>query len=292
MQIESLKVFCDLVETASFSGAAERNRLTQSAVSQKIRSIENQHGVILVERGAGRPFRLTAEGQVFYDACRELLAIYDAIPTRLLRMKGDLQGEVHIATVPGLGLYDLVEARRQFRRRYRGVRLVVSYTSWSEAYARLDNKSSELALLAYPETRIGFEVETCWQEKMVLVCPLAHRLARYGTVGMRDLKGERFVFYSPDEATAAAMERAFNRAKVDVHGLFEVRNAETAVRAVEVEGALTILPVRQVPERPDIHRIVEINSPDMWRPVGVVRRADAPLSPQAAEFVRSLRENQ
>ena len=54
MLIETLKVFCDLVETASFSGAAERNRLTQSAVSQKVRALESGYGVVMVERGAGR----------------------------------------------------------------------------------------------------------------------------------------------------------------------------------------------------------------------------------------------
>lgn len=290
MQIESLQVFCDLVETASFSGAAERNRLTQSAVSQKVRSLECHYGMVMVERGAGRPFRLTPEGQMFYDSCRELLAIYEAIPSRLLKVAGDLKGEVHIATVPGLGLYDLADARRRFRRQFRGVRVNVDYTTWADAYCRVVAKLSDFALLAYPEERPGLVVELCWQEKLVLVCPLAHRLSRYGTIATRDLKGERLVVCAPDDVTAAALDRAFCKAKIEVANLFEVRNAETALRAVEVEGILTILPIRQAVEKPDFYRIVEINSTDMWRPVGVVRRGGESLPPAACEFIRSLRE--
>lgn len=291
MQIESLQVFCDLVETASFSGAAERNRLTQSAVSQKVRALEKHYGVVMVERGAGRPFRLTPEGQVFFDSCREMLAIYQAIPSRLLKVAGDLTGEVHIATVPGLGLYDLADARRRFRRQFRGVRVVVDYTSWNDAYTRVTEKKSDFALLAYPEAREGLEVELCWQEKLVLVCPLNHRLARYGTVAVKDLRGERLVVCAPDTATSGALDRAFCRAKVEVTKVFEVRNAETALRAVEVENTLTILPLRQAAEQPELYRIVEINSSDMWRPVGIIRRAGETISPAVGEFIRSLRES-
>ena len=290
MQIESLKVFCDLVETTSFSAAAERNRITQSAVSQKVRNLEQTYGVALVERGAGRPFRLTPEGQVFYEACREMVAAYEGIPSRLLRAQGDLQGEVTIATVPSLGLYELAEIRRRFRRRYPGVRIETTYTGWSAAYAMVEKHEVDYALLAHAEHRKGFQLENCWQEKLVLVCPLKHRLARYGTVGMRDLRGERFVHCYPDDAAAAAMKRAFERAKVEVVRLFEVRTAESAMRAVEVEGALTILPESQVPEKPELHHTVEINSTDMWRPVMLVKRAAEALSPAAQEFARALRE--
>jgi len=290
MQVETLKVFCDLVETTSFSAAAERNRITQSAVSQKVRNLEQAYGVALVERGAGRPFRLTPEGEAFYEACREMVGTYDAIPGRLLRAQGDLRGEVTVATVPSLGLYDLAVARRRFSRTYPGVRVEATYPGWSKAYTAVETRAADFALLAYPENRKGFELEHCWQDKLVLVCPLKHRLARYGTVGMRELRGERFVLCFPDEAAAAAMQRALHRAKVEITALFEVRTAQSAMRAVEVEGVLTILPENQVPDQPELFRSVVINSPDMRRPVALVRKAGEALSPAAQEFARALRE--
>ena len=62
MQIESLKVFCDLAETESFTKAAQINGVTQSAVSQQISSLERQFKSLLIERSK-KKFRLTREGQ-------------------------------------------------------------------------------------------------------------------------------------------------------------------------------------------------------------------------------------
>ncbi len=63
MQIESLKVFCDLSETESFTKAAQINQITQSAVSQQISSLERLFKSLLIERSK-KKFRLTREGQV------------------------------------------------------------------------------------------------------------------------------------------------------------------------------------------------------------------------------------
>ena len=66
MQIESLKVFCDLAETKSFTKAAQINNVTQSAVSQTISALERRFNSLLIERSK-KNFRLTPEGDVFYD---------------------------------------------------------------------------------------------------------------------------------------------------------------------------------------------------------------------------------
>ena len=69
MQIETFKVFCDLVETASFSRAATLNHVTQSAVSQQIRALERRFHVSLIERGK-KNFSVTQEGRAFLQASK------------------------------------------------------------------------------------------------------------------------------------------------------------------------------------------------------------------------------
>jgi DNA-binding transcriptional LysR family regulator len=58
MQIESLKIFCDLAESESFTKAAQINKITQSAVSQQISSLERNFKSLLIERSK-KKFRLT-----------------------------------------------------------------------------------------------------------------------------------------------------------------------------------------------------------------------------------------
>ena len=82
MQIESLKVFCDLAETESFTKAAQINNITQSAVSQQISSLERTFKSPLIERSK-KKFRLTREGQVFYDFSKQIIQTYESLHSKL-----------------------------------------------------------------------------------------------------------------------------------------------------------------------------------------------------------------
>ena len=78
MQIQNLKVYCDLVETGSFSLAAERSGITQSAVSQQIKSMEEKFGVVFFERGR-KNFSITPEGQVFFQSAQRMLDVAELL---------------------------------------------------------------------------------------------------------------------------------------------------------------------------------------------------------------------
>src|SRR5437879_11789600 len=82
MQIESLKVFCDLAETESFTKAAQINKVTQSAVSQQISSLERTFKSLLIERRK-KKFRLTREGQVLYEYSKQVIGKHDELHSNL-----------------------------------------------------------------------------------------------------------------------------------------------------------------------------------------------------------------
>src|SRR5438876_3311010 len=91
MQIDSLKVFCDLAETESFTKAAQINNVTQSAVSQQIISLERTFKSLLIERSK-KKFRLTREGQVLYDYSKQIIGTYDALNSKLQEIKDIISG--------------------------------------------------------------------------------------------------------------------------------------------------------------------------------------------------------
>ncbi len=73
MHIETLKTFCDLVESGSFTKAAELGFVSQSAVSQQIKALETRFGCRLLERGSRRGVVLTEAGRQLYAECRDFL---------------------------------------------------------------------------------------------------------------------------------------------------------------------------------------------------------------------------
>src|SRR5262245_49834132 len=106
MQIESMKVFCDLAETESFTKAAQINGVTQSAVSQQISSLERQFKSLLIERSK-KKFRLTREGQVLYDYSKQIIQTYDGLHSKLQEIKDIISGTIRVATIYSIGLHDL-----------------------------------------------------------------------------------------------------------------------------------------------------------------------------------------
>src|SRR6185295_19366756 len=108
MHVETLKVFCDLVDLQSFSLAAERNFVTQSAVSQQIRVLEDKFKRRLLERVRGRrEVRLTPAGEIFYREAKNVLASFAAMQENMRGLVGTISGTVKVATVYSVGLHEL-----------------------------------------------------------------------------------------------------------------------------------------------------------------------------------------
>src|SRR5512136_1621714 len=126
MQIESLKVFCDLAETESFTKSAQINEVTQSAVSQQISSLERQFKSLLIERSKKR-FRLTREGQVLYDYSKEIVQTYESLHSKLQKIKDIISGTIRIATIYSIGLHDLPPYIKKFLKNYPTVNIHVEY---------------------------------------------------------------------------------------------------------------------------------------------------------------------
>ena len=106
MQIESFKVYCDLVESESFTKAAQINGVTQSAVSQQISSLERLFKSLLIERSK-KKFRLTREGQVLYDYSKQIIQTYEALQSKLQEIKDIVSGNIRLATIYSIGLHIL-----------------------------------------------------------------------------------------------------------------------------------------------------------------------------------------
>ncbi len=152
MYIDVFKVFCDLAETGSFSKAAVLNDVTQSAVSQQVRAIENKFQVVLVDRGR-RNFALTNEGKAFLQASREILEVYNHLGDRLHEMRNVVAGELKIASIYSIGLHELPPHLKAFREKFPDVEVHVEYRRSQQVYSLVLDGDVDLGLVAYPSKR-------------------------------------------------------------------------------------------------------------------------------------------
>lgn len=119
-QLRAMGVFACVVEKSSFSGAARNLGITTSAVSQQIRSLEQEMDVTLLHRST-RKLSLTEAGQAFFHSCQEMLAAAERGKIRINELRDDLIGDLRIATTPELGAFHVIPALSHWMSAHRGL---------------------------------------------------------------------------------------------------------------------------------------------------------------------------
>src|SRR5436305_3057358 len=241
MQIESLKVFCDLAETQSFTKAAQINQVTQSAVSQQISSLERQFKALLIERSKKR-FRLTREGQVLYEYSKQVVRTYDALQHKLQEIKEIISGTIRVATIYSVGLHDLPPYVKKFLKSYPTVNVHVEYRRANQVYEDVIGNVVDLGLVAYPARDNKLEIVALRKDPLVLICHPQHPLAKAKNVRLKALSGQKFIGFEPDIPTRKALDRILKDHSVQVQHVMEFDNIETVKRAVEIDAGVAIVP--------------------------------------------------
>lgn len=291
MHIETLKVFCDLVDTQSFSLAAERNFVTQSAVSQQIRTLEEKFRHRLLERVRGRrEVKLTPAGEVFYRECKDVLLAYDNLFESMRGLTGSIAGTVKIATVYSVGLHELPAKIRDFMSKFPNVKIDLEYSRTTRVVRDVLNGVVELGVVAFPEHRRGITIVQMKPDKLVVISPPDHEFAERSQIKCTELKGHRFVLFERDIPTRKATDRILKNHGVEVRKAAEFDNIETIKRAVEVGFGLAIVPHSSVIDEQKNKQlaVIQLAEKEWVRPVGVIYRSDRTLSLAAKKVVQLL----
>jgi len=291
MQIEVFKIFRDLAETGSFSQAAESNGISQSAVSQKIRALEERYAVTLVERNR-RAFALTAEGEAFLGASREIADLYEHIDDRLKSLSSVVEGQLRIGVIYSIGLHELPPYIKAFRSAHPAVEVLVEYRRSWKLYPAVLEGEVDIGLVCYPAKKKGLQIIPFLNDRLVMNCHPGHRLAARPSVRLADLEGERFISFEPDQPTRKVIDKAMRDQGVQIHHAIEFDSVETVKRAVEIENGISIVPSRTVLQEVANGALaaVEITSPQLWRPLAVILKRDRARSPVLREFLALLQK--
>jgi molybdate transport repressor ModE-like protein len=291
MHIETLKVFCDLAESGSFSLAASKNFITQSAVSQQVRNLEERYGRELVERSKGH-IRLTQAGKVLYQAGKEIVQKYREIDESLQTLSRSVTGTVRVATVYSVGLYELSAPLKRYLRTFPDVTVHLEYTRANKIYEDVSRGDVDLGIVAYPSKRPQILITPFREDRLVLICAPQHLFAQFQRISIKKLHGEKFVGFERDVATRRALDRVFRHHNVKVNYVMEVDNVETIKRVVEIGSGVSIVPepatVQEV--KSETLKAIQVADETLMRPLGIISKRGRRFTPAAQEFIDFLKE--
>ncbi|HYB41748.1 MAG TPA: LysR family transcriptional regulator, partial [Candidatus Methylomirabilis sp.] len=149
MNLDTLKLFCDVVRLRSFSRAAAENSVSQSAASQSVQQLESELDLTLLDRSR-RPLHATDEGQRFYEACRALLQGFEKARADLTIAKQRVEGTVRVAAIYSVGLHDMSRHMQPFMSAHPHARVLLECLHPHKVVEAVLSDEADLGILSYP----------------------------------------------------------------------------------------------------------------------------------------------
>jgi DNA-binding transcriptional LysR family regulator len=291
LQLETLRLYCDVVRLRSFSRGAARNFVSQSAASQAVQQLERELGVSLLDRSC-RPFGVTAQGHAFYSASRELLQAWEKARAGVAAVQAQIDGTVRVAAIYSVGLHDMSRHTQRFMSLYPHARVQLEYLHPHKVVEAVLGDEADVGVMSYPPADRALAIVPLRSEPMAFVCHPSHRLARRRVVVPADLINEKFIAFDQELTIRKAIDRALRQHNVKLRPIMAFDNIETIKQAIMIATGVSILPRHTVAKEVGIRTlaVVPFGIPDLVRPVGIVHRRQKLLTPTITRFIELLRE--
>ncbi|MFG2053293.1 LysR substrate-binding domain-containing protein [Micromonospora sp. NPDC048930] len=262
MELQQMRYVVAVAETNSFTRAAERCLVVQSALSHQIARLERELGAKLFDR-TSRRVRLTPAGAAFLPAARQCLDAAERAAAEVATAVGEVRGRLAVGLIPTVAAVDLPGVLRDFRHRYPSVRITLRVGASEDLVEQVKQAAIEVAFLGLPTTARpeGVNARELARDRLVAVVAPDHPLAAESTVSLRRLSSEVFVDLPAKTAGRAQSDQAFAAAGLTRDVAFEVTTAYLMSQLVAHGLAVAMLPSAYTPQLTGVTTIEVTDAP-------------------------------
>ena len=275
-----------VAETNSFTRAAERCLVVQSALSHQIARLERELGARLFER-TSRRVRLTAAGEAFLPAARQCLDAAERAAAEVAAAVGEVRGRLTVGVIPTVAAVDIPAVLHDFRGRYPQVRVGLRVGASDDLTELVKQGIIDVAFLGLPESAQpqGVRAHVLARGRLVAIAAPGHPLAEERDVDLRRLSSEVFVEFPQGSPGRAQSDQAFAAAGLTRDVAFEVTAADLMARLVRQGLGIAMLPSAYTPY---LTGVVTISVTDAPARVEYLVWSRFGLTPAATAFLDAL----
>ena len=295
MNLRDLKYLVALADHRHFGRAAEASFVSQPTLSTQIKKLEEELGVVLIERGP-RKLMLTEVGEAIAERARDVLNEVEQIREEARRHRDPEAGSFRLGLFPTIGPYLLPHVMPNLRARFPQMELYLIEEKTEVLLDQLRRGHIDAAVLALPLEEKSFEQELLFEEPFVLCAPADQPAPKHLPVQLFDLQANSLLLLEEGHCMRDQALEVCERAGARERQGFRATSLETLRQMVAAGVGVTLLPVLSV--QPPVAsnpalRIVAFEEPSPKRSLGLIWRrqsARANLMPMLAEVLRSLPE--
>ncbi len=292
IDLYKLQLFMAVAQEGSFSAAADRYYITQSAVSQHVKDLEAAMGQRLFDRGR-RGVALTAAGDILYGYALDIMALVSRAQNAVTDVENLGEGKVSVGVTPGIAVYLAPAWVQRFRSRFPHLSVTLQTGVTGEIVpevlaGHLDFGLIEGELDAYRQPRLAWR-DLADIEQLVVVGP-DHPWAERAEVSLAELHRQPIIMRQTGSQTRAWLENSLRPQGVMPVIASENDNLESIKQSAAQGSCLAILPgyvVRQETARGEL-RAISIAGRPLRRTLKLVWATDSFLGPVARAFLQDL----
>jgi DNA-binding transcriptional LysR family regulator len=297
LEMRHLLALVAVVETGTFSEAAEHLGYTQSAVSQQVSTLERIVGAPMFERPGGRrPVRLTAAGEMLLTHAQAVLARVSSAAADLRALASGEQGELRVGTLPSVGTKVLPRLLGTFRAQWPGIEIVLRESrDCADLIRAVETGDIDVTFVDIGPYEMGpLKVRTLLDDPLVFVAPSSAPEAGQRVVSIGDIVDLPMIG-TRNLACRQIIENAFRQAPVSPIFIFRSDDNPTIQSLIGSGLAYTVLPLLTVDEHDPKVAVIRIRPEPpprrlgiAWHPERRLPHALLPFVDTAAEICRDL----
>ncbi len=286
LKLSQLRALVAIADQGSFSDAALHLELSQSAVSHAIATLEEELGVLLLNRGRQGAV-LTPVGERMIEEARQVLRSLHNLCHEADQAKGLQTGEVRIAAFRSVATHILPEVIRQFRQQCPGVAIAIDEKFHYEMVEKDLRQGRADIGFTYLPTHEEFDQWEMLRDRYIVLLPPDTK-ALPGSISWTELATYPLILPPPDDGDRQYIDRLLHRWGQQVQPTYVVREDSTILSMVERGLGATIMASLAAEPIPARLRVAELPQP-LERIIGLIVLGDALLSPPVYAFLERLK---
>ncbi len=285
-----LEVFAAVYEERSMTAAARKIHMTQPAVSQMIKDIENAYETKLFERYGSR-LHVTQAGNILYDYARRIMNLYTDLDEEIRRNEG--VREIRIGGNISVGTAQMIYLVDEFNKLHPDIKVKVMVYQAPVIMNAILNNELDVAMV---EDQTGnsfsgeFISEPYYLDKIVITASPEHRFAGK-TVKLKELQNENFLFRERGAGVRDKFDHILRSHDVNVNVVWQCTSTEAIVSAVSRNMGISVLPYLLVKDFLDKGVINEIKLSDvsLSRNLNIIFHKDKVITKPLEDFINIVR---
>jgi DNA-binding transcriptional LysR family regulator len=286
LDFDQLNIFLEVARHSSFSRAAQKCFRTQPAISSSIKSLEDELGVKLFDRGGGK-VSLTAPGKAFVNFAEELLDTKRRAMNAVVEMDRVPKGEIIVGANEGTCLHVLPEVFAQFKKQYPNVSVSVARSERIKIIEQVIENIVDFGIVSAPVEDPRLKVLSIHRDELVLITPPHHPLNRGKKAATLEEISAYPLLLPKVGRTRDAIESAFDQQNLKTNISMELESSEVLKHFVAADVGIGFIARSNVngDVRAKTLAAIPLDSVAIRRDLALIYRKDKALSRAAQAFI-------